>query len=213
MIRYDSEKMGYEFNIDTKYYNILNIVGFSRMMNNPTFCYKFYWLEAIVQLISEGKSEATYNEIIDEMIANAWYTVLEFHVHLSGVWGNGEIKDSLERAVKKLHNLSDLPSNASRIEIKNKIFEFEKELHNEKMILTRNVPYKALSGFVEPGPQSINLNSSAGRMVEYFNSGYGIEGPLPYTFGNQKGLERKIIFNKMWIQMIQDNMVSILGWI
>lgn len=38
-------------------------------MKDPSFCYKFYWLEAIVQLISEGKTETTFDEIIDEMIA------------------------------------------------------------------------------------------------------------------------------------------------
>jgi hypothetical protein len=85
--------------IDTRYYNKLDIEGFSRMMKDPSYCYKFYWLEAIVKLISEDKREATYSEIIDEMISNAWYSVLEFHIHLSGLWGTGEIKDNLERAV------------------------------------------------------------------------------------------------------------------
>lgn len=47
-------------------------------------CEVFDWLEAIVQLISENRCEATYDEIINEMIANAWYSVLEFHIHLSG---------------------------------------------------------------------------------------------------------------------------------
>ncbi len=45
--------------IDKKYYNALDIEGFSKMMNSPSYCYKFYWLEAIVQLISENKTEAT----------------------------------------------------------------------------------------------------------------------------------------------------------
>lgn len=30
-------------------------------------------------------TEASYDEIIDEMIANAWYSVVEFHIHLSGI--------------------------------------------------------------------------------------------------------------------------------
>ena len=47
-----------ELIIDKKYYNNLDIEGFLRMMKDPSFCYKFYWLEAIVQLISEKK--ATY---------------------------------------------------------------------------------------------------------------------------------------------------------
>ena len=49
--------------IDKKYYNKLDIDGFSKMMNSPTCSYKFYWLEAIVQLISANKKEAAYDEI------------------------------------------------------------------------------------------------------------------------------------------------------
>ena len=30
------------------YYNALEIEGFSRMMKDPSDCYKFYWLEVIV---------------------------------------------------------------------------------------------------------------------------------------------------------------------
>ena len=96
MVKYDSQKIEYQLHIDSGYYNTLDIEGFSRMMKDPSYCYKFYWLEAIVQLISEDKKEASYDEIINEMIFNAWYSVLEFHVHLSGIWDEGEIKDSLE---------------------------------------------------------------------------------------------------------------------
>ena len=36
-----------------------------------------------MQLISEGIRETTFDAIIDEMICNAWYSVREFHIHLS----------------------------------------------------------------------------------------------------------------------------------
>ena len=71
MVKYDSQKMEYQLNIDSGYYNTLDIEGFSRMMKDPSYCYKFYWLEAIVQLISQDRKEATYDEIINEMIANS----------------------------------------------------------------------------------------------------------------------------------------------
>lgn len=213
MAEYNSQEIESQLHIDSGYYNTLDIEGFSRMMKDPSYCYKFYWLEAIVQLISQDKKDATYDEIINEMISNAWYSVLEFHVHLSGIWGDGEIKDSLEKAVLKLRKLSDLPGNASKVEIKNKIAEFDKELHGEKMTLTQNVPYKALSGFANRYSERIDLNGSAGRMMAYYNRINQMERPLPYTFGEQKGLERKIIFHESWIQMIQDHMVSILGWV
>lgn len=199
--------------IDTKYYNKLDIEGFSRMMKDPSYCYKFYWLEALVHLISENRTEATYGEIIDEMIANAWYSVVEFHIHLSGLWGDGEIRDNLERAVIKLRDLSELPSNASKIEIKNAIGRFSKELHKAKQELTKNVPLKALSGFANRRGESISLDSSAGRMMAYYNGLRAAGYVLPYSFGEENGLHRTLTFDSDWIQMIKDNTVNILGWI
>lgn len=201
--------------IDKNYYNTLDIKGFSQMMKDPSYCYKFYWLEAIVQLITKDRKEATNDEIINEMIANAWYSVLEFHVHLSGLFGEGEIKDNLEKSVLRLHELSELPSNASKVEIKNKIAEYnnDKSLYKCKMELTKNVPYKALSGFANRGDDRIDLNSSAGRMIAYYNRISKSEILLPYIFSDENGLNRVIHFNDGWIQMIQDNTVAILGWI
>ena len=199
--------------IDRDYYNKLDIEGFSLMMKNPSYCYKFYWLEAIVQLISEGRTFATYDDIINEMIANAWFPVLEYHVHLSGIFGDAQIKDNLERAVVKLHSLSDLLNNASKVEIKNQIAVYDKELHAEKMELTKNVPIKALSGFANKGDEKISLDSSAKRMMAYYNKLNEMYTKLPYVFGEESGLKRNISFNADWVQMIQDNTVSILGWI
>ena len=204
-----------ELIIDRNYYNKLDIEGFSKMMSSPSYCYKFYWLEAIVQLISANRTEATYDEIINKMIVNAWFPVQEYHIHLSGIYGEGEVKDNLEKAVSRLFKLSDLPSNADEIQIINKLNEFsdDKELHFYKTELTKNVPYKALSGFANKGTEKIDLNSSAGRMIAYYNRLSGSEILLPYTFNDEKSLKKVVSFNDGWIQMIQDNMVSILGWI
>ena len=109
-----------ELIIDSNYYNKLDIEGFSKMMNSPSYCYKFYWLEAIVQLISANRTEATYDEIINKMIANAWFPVQEYHIHLSGIYGDGEVKDNLEKAVSRLYELTQLPSNANEIQIMKK---------------------------------------------------------------------------------------------
>lgn len=204
-----------ELIIDSNYYNKLDIEGFSKMMSSPSYCYKFYWLEAIVQLISANRTEATYDEIINKMIANAWFPVQEYHIHLSGIYGDGDVKDNLEKAVSRLYELTQLPSNANEIQIMNKLAEFsdDKELHSYKTELTKNVPYKALSGFANKGSEKINLESSAGRMIAYYNKLSGSELLLPYTFGDDKSLKKVVTFNDGWIQMIQDNMVSILGWI
>lgn len=185
------------------------------MLNSPSYCYKFYWLEAIVQLISANTTRASYDEIINKMIANAWYLVLEYHIHLSGIYGEGIIKDNLEKAVLRLHEISQLANNASEVEIINKLYEFseDKDLHNYKTELTKNVPYKSLSGFANRGIEKIDLNSSSGRMMDYYNRLSQSEILLPYTFNEEKGLKRVITFNDSWIQMIRDNTMTILGWI
>ena len=200
----------YQLNVQAKYENQLDVEGFSLMMKSPSYCYKFYWLEAIVCLISEGIKRTTFDELINEMIANAWYSVLEYHIHLSGLIG-GEIKDGLERAVLYLCEISDLPANASKVEIKNAIGRHEKELKKYKEQLTNMVPYRALAGFFDTFEEKVDWDSVK-RMVAYIERVDRIK-VLPYTLGTSGGLRREVYFHKLWVQMIQDNMVAILGWI
>mgnify|MGYP001040689787 CR=1 FL=1 len=79
-----------ELIIDRNYYNKLDIEGFSKMMSSPSYSYKFYWLEAIVQLISANRTEVTYDEIINKMIVNAWFPVQEYSFKWNLRGGRGE---------------------------------------------------------------------------------------------------------------------------
>lgn len=88
MVKFDSQKIEYQLKIDSEYYNTLDIVGFSRMMKDPSYCYKFYWLEAIVQLISQDKKEATYDEIINEMIRKLYESCYRDNLH--SIWASQE---------------------------------------------------------------------------------------------------------------------------
>lgn len=202
--------MDYSLVIDGKYYNTLEIENFSKMMDNPSYCYKFYWLDAITTLILENHTETTFNEIIDEMIADAWYSVVEFHIHLSGIVYKD--KDNLEKAVTLLKEHADLKSNASKTEIKNAIKEYDSFIIKEKKTLTNMVPYKALSGFFidhNMGP----LDDSVGRMVAQIRKFDITNTKLPYTLGESSGLAREVYFDADWAQMIKDNAVAIKGWI
>ena len=211
MAQYDPTKIDYVLNISGDYSNTLDIEGFSLMMKNPSYCYKFYWLEALVVLISEGVSETTFDAVIDEMIANAWYSVREFHIHLSG-FQNGEVRDGVERVVNLLAELSDLPAYASKTEIKNAIKTYNRELETYKKQLTNMVPYRALAGFFSRSSETPDWESKT-RMVEYIQRVNNTSVVLPYTLGKSNQLKKEIYFHPAWIRMIQDNTVSILGWI
>ena len=59
MVEYIASQDRCLLNIEANYYNQLDIEAFSQMMKDPSYCYKFYWLEAVVHIISEGKNETT----------------------------------------------------------------------------------------------------------------------------------------------------------
>ena len=198
--------------IDAAYYNSLDIPSFALMLKDPSYCYKFYWLEAIVHLIAEGVRETTFDEIIDEMICSAWYSIREFHIHLSGLGSDGTVRDGLERAVLKLSELSELPANASAVEIRNEIRIHNHELYQAKEQLTHMVPYRALAGFFTNAGEIVNWNSVR-RLTAYIESFSRDHTALPYTFGTGSRLKKEVRFHPAWIRMIQDNTVSILGWI
>ncbi|MBQ8994567.1 MAG: HNH endonuclease [Oscillospiraceae bacterium] len=182
------------------------------MMKDPSYCYKFYWLEALVQLILEGKAEATFDEIIDEMIANAWYSVNEFHIHLSGMV-LGEPRDGLERSITRLRDISDLPANASKAEIKAALWEHNDGVKTEKTQLTKMVPYRALAGFFPPDKVEPKNWNSEKWMAFYIGAFHQNIVKLPYTLGLESGLNRKVHFDPEWSHFVQDNSVAILGWI
>ncbi len=202
----------YTLKIDGKYYNTLDIESFSLMMKDPAYCYKFYWLEAIVHLIAEDIRKTTFDAIIDEMICNAWYSVREFHIHLSGMQLDGQVRDGLERAVLLLSKLSDLPANASKVEIKNAIKKYNEELKTYKEQLTNMVPYRALAGFFNKCEEKADWGSIR-RLTNYIERINRDSILLPYTLGEESKLNKKVYFQDAWVEMIQDNMVSILGWI
>ena len=212
MAQFDTPQIGYSLNINGEYHNTLDIEGFSQMMKDPSYCYKFYWLEAVVDIISEGIQDTTFDAIIDEMICNAWYSVREFHIHLSGMQADGNVRDGLERAVQKLAKLSDLPANASKVEIKNSIREHNAELKLFKEQLTNMVPGRALAGFFSKSAEEVPWGSIR-RLTEYIRRIDSTVIRLPYTFGDSSKLKKEVYFNSDWMRMIQDNTVNILRWI
>ncbi len=147
-----------------------------------------------MNLIAQDVAETTFDEIIDEMIANAWYSVREFHIHLSGMQADGKVRDGLERAILRLTELSDLPANASKVEIKNAIRKYNNELKKEKEQLTHMVPYRALAGFfVKSGEKA--AWSSVRRMTEYIHRINQTVTILPYTLGESRQLKKDSIFS------------------
>lgn len=131
------------------YENNLDMDKFARMFNNKAQSYKFYWFEAVLNLTKATEADITFEEIIDEMICEAWHTVTHYHLRL-GPTVNGNAENFLEHAINTLNSMvKDLSQNPSREELKAAIKYCEKELKRDKIRLTDYVPYKLLYPFFD----------------------------------------------------------------
>ena len=80
---------------DASYRNDLDTGKFARMLDDPSQCYKFYWLEAILNLLPTEEGDISFEQIIDEMICDAWYSVTRYKLHL-GPTIRGKCENALE---------------------------------------------------------------------------------------------------------------------
>ena len=58
----------------------LNIAALSRLFDNKSECYKLFWFQAIVDHVCAGEEIIRYEDLIDEMIADAGYSIREMFV-------------------------------------------------------------------------------------------------------------------------------------
>lgn len=121
------------------YSDELNIGYLSRLFDNTSNCYKFFWFQAIIRKLDEKHIRFTYEELINEMIADAWYMVTEYHLRL----GPLGITDNLEEVVKYIYKEYGFASSEKR----EKLISFLENSDDKKIIkykydLTLNVPYR-----------------------------------------------------------------------
>lgn len=190
----------------------LNIEGFIHMLDDPTECYKFYWLDSIMQLLSEQEENITFDRIISGMISDAWYSVTEYHLRMGTKDNQGNSVNSIERAVNKLDALNYLEHTADRWQILRVIEENEKLLHDEKYQISKNVPYRLLSSFMKELGGNDPLWDQRKRLIAYMEM-INKSCCIPYTIGTERGLSKRVIIEDRWRHFLIDNMVSIRGWI
>ena len=68
-----------ELHLKIVYENNLDTDKFVLMFNNKTQSYKFYWFEAILNLIKEKDYDLTFDEVIDEMIKIPYGTTVTYN--------------------------------------------------------------------------------------------------------------------------------------
>ena len=186
----------YEENLEIGY--LSRIFDRNRISN----CYKYFWFIAILELINKDKTQFSYDELITEMITDAWYMVIEYKLKL----GPCNTIDNLEEVVKYLY--SDLYEEKIRsTESKEKLRalfknETDKRYIEYKNKLTHNVPYCLQSVFY-PSIKDPNKNK-----IELFNR----ERRLLYYFGEFNKLQTTIRINDEWLDYLLRNKEILTAW-
>lgn len=184
----------------------LNIGYLSKLFENTTNCYKFFWFQAILRKMDGVRSRFTFDELINEMIADAWYMVTEYHLRL----GPLGITDNLEEVVKYIHEKYGF----APAEKREKILEFLQEVEDKRIVkyksdLTLNVPYRLQVPFYD----EINIarsmwNGSKKILISEINR----QKRLIYYFARISGLRTIIEVDEVWAEYLLKHKEILKGW-
>lgn len=188
------------------YSDELNIGYLSRLFDNTTNCYKFFWFQAILRKVDGNHCRFSFNELINEMIADAWYMVTEYHLRL----GPLGITDNLEEVVKYIHENYGFMSSEKR----DKILEFlqsteDKKIAKYKSDLTLNVPYRLQVPFYDEITIERSMwNGSKQNLTDEINR----QRRLMYYFTLVSGLGTVIEVDGLWAEYLTKHKEILKGW-
>lgn len=180
----------------------LDTIHLQRLFDNMSESYKLFWFRAIVDDVAEGKTLLKYDDIIDDMMANAWYMVTEYKLNLGPA-------DTLEALVLDAQNKSGLKSSEKKEVVVSTIRQLnDKEIKKKKQALTLNVPYRLQAPFLS----SVKGKAWDGPKQDLADR-INLQAGIIYTFNAISGLDSTILVDDRWAEYIKRNYEIICGWI
>ncbi len=199
-----------DLKIDLVYKNDLNMDYFSKMLESPTQCYKFYWLDAIMQLVLQ-KDEMTFEEIIYQMFWDAWYSVTQYHLHL-GPQLQGKTDNYIEDAIHVIEEDPCIQLPMTKEQFYSLLDKNRNKIKNDVDGISKNVPYRLLSSFLNEIGGNDPIWNQRRRCIAYFSK-INETICLPYIIEDGVGANKKVIIHKYWKEVFLDNYSLIRGWI
>lgn len=188
--------------ISLPYSEKLNIGNLSRIFANTSECYKFFWFRAIIDLtVKGGRDTVSFDELVNKMIADAWYMVTEYHLNLGP-------NDTLEKAILYLKEISGLKSCTKEKELLS-YFETcaDPRFMSMKRTLVNEVPFRLQAPFM-PDMRANEWNTGTRKRAEQINA----HKHLLYYFYDVNGLDTQIRINGEWQEYLKKNYEIISGW-
>ena len=161
---------------------------------------------SIMLRVDRDHNRFTFSELIDEMIADAWYMVTEYHLRL----GPLGVTDNLEDVVKYISRKYPLRPSERR----EKILEFLKDTEDKTILkykrdLTLNVPYRLQVPFYDA--IEIDRKTWYGPKDE-LTARINLQKRLMYYFIRVQGLETVIEVDPLWCVYLEKHREILFGW-
>lgn len=161
--------------------------------------YKLFWFESLVDKVCEGKTVISYDELVNKVIAKAWYMVMEYRLNLGP-------KDAIEIAINQIRDTCHLSSNEKEEVILSYLENSnDKNIREAKRKLVQNVPYRLQSPFFEKVTAkewgNYDIMAKKARLNERVLYYYELLNNQPH-----------IRVNERWIGYIQKNEAILQGW-
>jgi len=192
------------------YSDELNIGQLSCLFDNTSDSYKFFWFKAVLsnllisQASAEKRSTFSYEELIDSMIADAFYMVSEYHLNLGP-------NDTLEKTVLLINKKSGLKSNEERKTILDYLKQCkDKDINKCKKILTNMVPYRLLAPFL---PDFREKNGDWKGSPQTLTDRINQRDRLLYYYSAFDGMDTTITIQPDWVRYLVKNGDIVSGWL
>lgn len=178
----------------------VNTASLARLFDNKSESYKLFWFKAILYEVSLGRSEILFRELIERMIADAWYMVSEYKLNLGPA-------DTLEKIVLYISNKEDfIPTEKEEVLLSYLRESDDKQLREYMRTLSLNVPYR-LQAPLMPNPDA-RVWYKIPMITDYINTQTG----MMYTIQRNGSLDSRIIIAPAWMEYLTSNLGIILGW-
>ncbi len=190
----------------------VNVSVLSQIFDNTTNSYKYLFFLSLLDIIKRRQfdtlSPITFQEIIVEMLANAWYPHNYFKLSFGTQDQIANKLDSLNLAITEpILKFRDTDKKLLR-----KSLQYQ-NLDDIITFISRYVPFRLIRPFFAQKTKGLLDAKVNQTLIELCNDEFEITKPI-YRFDSQYLKDcTAIVFNQDWIEYIAENYLIVKGWV
>lgn len=190
----------------------VNVSSLSQIFNNTTNSYKYLFFLSLLDILKrrhfDSLSPISYEEIIVEMLANAWYPHNYFKLSFGTIDQVANKLDSLDLEISEpILKFTDTDKKLLR-----KIIQFQ-SLDDIITFISRYVPFRLIRPFFAQETKGLVDAKVNQAIINLANHQFELTKPI-YRFDSEYLKDCKaIILHQDWVEYIAENYSIVRGWV